>query len=207
MSMEYKVEIAGIEYGMNNLQAVQITQPLFDKLSIGNACSAELNITFWPMDTVPKMAMIVPYCKETLEDTWNQIGVFYTDTRVSSGTAMNIIAYDAMMKAEVEWTPDQTLEFPMSMQDAVTVIADLMGVELDPRTSLNPSYTIDYPANGYTLRDVLRYIAAAHGGNWIITAEGKLLLVPLFDSMPTETNYLVTEDGDPITFGGTRILV
>ena len=93
------------------------------------------------------------------------------------------------------------------MPDAVAEICHLMDVELDSRTVLNGSYTIDYPANDWTLRDVLGFIGAAHAGNWIITNEGKLLLIPLFGGMPAETNYLVTENGNPITFGGVRILV
>ena len=39
-----------------------------------------------------------------------------------------------------------------------------------------------------------------------MTGEGRLYLVPLV-SIPPETNYLVTEYGDAITFGGDRILV
>ena len=39
-----------------------------------------------------------------------------------------------------------------------------------------------------------------------MTDADKLLLVPLF-SAPSETNNLVTESGDAITFGGVSILV
>lgn len=67
----------------------------------------------------------------------------------------------------------------MPMPSAAAEMARLMGVELDPRTRLHAGYLIDYPANDYTLRDILRFIAAAHGGNWIITDQGRLLLVPL----------------------------
>ena len=112
-----------------------------------------------------------------------------------------------MLKAETVWTPDQSIDFPLSMTDAVSNIAMLMGIPIDSRTVLSNSYTVDYPANDYTLRDVLRYIAAAHGGNWIITSDEKLLLVPLFSSMPPETHYLVTESGNAVTFGGVRILI
>ena len=104
------------------------------------------------------------------------------------------------------WEPEQSLEFPMTMQAAVEEIARLMGVAIDPRTVLSTAYTIDYPANNYTLRDVLRYIAAAHAGNFIITDAGQLRLVT-FGEIPPETNYLVEENGDAITFGGDRILV
>ena len=92
------------------------------------------------------------------------------------------------------------------MPTAVNLFCQMMGVKLDKRTVLNSAYIIDYPANDYTIRNELCFIAAAHGGNWIITDEGNLLLVPLL-SMPAETNYLITEYGDAITFGGVRILV
>ena len=111
-----------------------------------------------------------------------------------------------MLKAEQIWTPDQSLEFPMPMTQAANIIADIMGVEIDARTVLNSAYTVDYPANDYTLRDVLRFIAAAHGGNWIMSDVGKLRLIKLGE-LADETNYLIDESGDWITFGGDRILV
>lgn len=184
--MEYKVEIGGVSYGMDALYAANITQALFEKFSVGNACAAELTIRFAPGGTVPRMATIVPCARAAETEEWMQLGVFYTDTRrLTGGGLLEITAYDAMLKSEVVWTPDQDLTFPMTMPEAVDVIAGLMGVALDSRTVLNGAYTIDYPANDYTLRDVLRYIAAAHGGNWVITAEGKLRLVPLFGASET----------------------
>lgn len=204
MGFQYKFDIAGTEYGMYDVSAAKQESPLLDKLSVGNTCSAELDITFWPKSDIPRMAKIVPYVQ--LDDgTWYQMGVFYTDTRAQKGDQLNILAYDGMMKADVVWVPDQTLEFPMTMPAAVNTIAGLMGVEVDNRTVLNSAYSIDYPANDWTWRDVLGFIAAAHGGNWIMTNEGKLLLVPLFASMPEETSYLVDENGDAILFGGSRI--
>lgn len=210
MVVEYKVDIAGTEYEMSDIFSATITQPLFEKLSVGNACSAELKIRFAPKGTIPRMAKIVPYARKTSVDEWVQLGVFYTDTRSLTGGLMEITAYDDMLKSETVWVPRQDLEFPetgLPMPNAVAEIARLIGVSVDSRTVLNAEYSIDYPANDYTLRDVLRYIGAAHGGNWIITASGELLLVPLFESMPNKTNYLVTEDGSAITFGGVRILL
>lgn len=207
MGYQYKFEIAGVEYGMSDVAAVKLEHPLFDKLSVGNTCSAELDITFWPKGDIPKMAKIVPYV--LLDGNWRKLGVFWTDTRSRVGDKLNILAYDAVMRGDIVWVPDDALEFPMTMPQAVQVICGLMDVELDSRTVLNSAYTIDYPANDYTLRDVLGFIGAAHGGNWIVTNEGKLLLVPLFSGkiVVSETNYLVTENGEPITFGGVRILV
>ena len=94
----------------------------------------------------------------------------------------------------------------MTMRAAGQEIARLMGVSIDPRTVLSTAYSVDYPANEYTLRDVLRYIAVAHAGNWIITDAGQLRLVT-FGEIPPETNYLIAEQGAAITFGGVRIIV
>lgn len=204
--MEYKVEVGGVTYGMGDIQSVNISQPLFDSLSVGNTCTAELNMTFWPNQAVPRMAKIIPYARRETSETWQQLGVFFIDTRTRQGDALSIVAYDYMLRAEVIWKPRQSLQFPMTMPAAVNEIARLMGVGLDKRTVLNAAYTLDYPANDYTLRDVLGYIAGAHGGNWIITPAGQLLLVPLFGSLPPETHYLIEEAGAAITFGGVRIL-
>lgn len=207
MGYQYKVDIAGTEYGMHDIKSAKVTQPLFDKLSVGNACSAEFSIVFWQKSDIPRAAKIIPYCRANEEEEWYQIGIFYIDTRQKEGDTLNVFAYDTMIKAEQEWVPRQELNFPMSMKTASAEIASIMGTTLDGRCSFNEKYTIDYPANEYTLRDVLRYIAGANGGNWIVTNEGKLLLVPLFGYTEYETNYLVTEYGNPITLGGTRLLV
>lgn len=155
------------------------------------------------------MAKLIPYYRlsnGTQTSEWIQKGVYYIDTRSVDSGLLTIHGYDDMLKAEQIWTPDQSLEFPMPMTQAANIIADIMGVEIDARTVLNSAYTVDYPANDYTLRDVLRYIAAAHGGNWIMSDAGELWLVGL-NTLPPETNYLCDEDGDWITFGGDRILV
>ena len=180
-------------------------------MGIGGAVAKEIDLVLRQPGTIPRMAKMIPsyrLVKGTQASEWIQKGIYYIDTRsVDEVTGvMTIHGYDDMLKAEQVWEPAQSLEFPMTMVQAVNVIAQLMGVTLDPRTVLNQSYTIDYPANNYTLRDLLRYIAVANAGNWIITDEGKLRLVS-FGEIPVETNYLVEEGGDAITFGGDRILV
>lgn len=69
-----------------------------------------------------------------------------------------------------------------------------------------PAVTIVESDNS-VLQKILCHIAAAHAGNWIITADGKLLLVPLFTAMPPETYYLIEDSGSAIVFGEDRILV
>lgn len=198
---EYQVDIGGVMYGMNDIESASIDRQLFTERSIGNTCSAMLEITVWPLGTIPRMARIVPYCREIGTNEWEQLGIFYISTRSKSEDMLKIVAYDTMLKSNDEWKPAQDLIFPMTMEAAATVIASAMGTTLDKRCVFNPSYMVDYPANGYTMRDVLQFIAVAHVGNWIVTADGELLLVPLYGAMPEETFYLVTEYGAPIQVG------
>nr|DAM77285.1 MAG TPA: hypothetical protein [Bacteriophage sp.] len=205
---EYKFIINDVEYGKDAEVSHSVESQLFEEFGIGNACCATLKLAVIA-DNIPRAATIKRYLRlvnGTQATAWIPKGVFFTNKRSRDGDYWEVEAYDAMRKADVVWEPSNSLAFPMSMLTAVNLFCQMMGVTLDKRTALNSAYTIDYPANDYTVRNELCFIAAAHGGNWIITDAGKLLLIPLL-SMPTETNYLITEAGNAITFGGVRILV
>ena len=205
---EFKFVINDVEYGKDAEVSHSVESQLFEEFGIGNACCATLKLAVIA-DNIPRAATIKRYLRlvnGTQATAWIPKGVFFTNKRSRDDDYWEVEAYDAMRKADVVWEPPNSLTFPMSMLTAVNLFCQMMGVMLDKRTVLNSAYTIDYPANDYTVRNELCFIAAAHGGNWIITDAGELLLVPLL-SMPAETNYLITEYGDAITFGGVRILV
>ena len=205
---EYQFDINGTVYGPEREVEHSVDAGLYEEFGIGNAATAKLTLKLYA-DSVPRAATIRRYVRlknGSQVTEWLPKGVFFTNRRSEEDGQWTVEAFDAMRKAERVWTPDQSLTFPMTAPNAVAEIARIMQVQVDPRTQLDPSYTIDYPANDYTLRDELRFIAAAHAGNWVVTGEGKLLLVPLL-SAPPVTFYLVTEYGEPITFGGVRILV
>lgn len=213
---EYQFDIAGKIYGPDVEVTHSVDSGLYEQFGIGNASTAKLTLSLFA-DSIPRAATIKRYIRlrngEQVSE-WLSKGVFFTSHRSEEGGYWTIEAFDAMRRAEQPWEPDQSLEFPLPMPDAVEEFARIMGAEIDPRTILNPAYTIDYPASDpdsvagdyYSIRQELQWIAAAHAGNWIVTGEGKLLLVPLL-SIPEETHYLVTEYGGAITFGGVRILV
>lgn len=205
---EYKFDINGSEYGPENEVEHSYSNGVFETFGIGNAYTASLTLRLFA-DNIPRAATIKRYIRlrnGSQVSEWLPKGTFFTNTRSVDDGYWTIDAYDSMRKAETVWEPDQSLEFPMTMPDAVAEFCRIMDVTLDSRTALNANYTIDYPANDYTIRNELCFIAAAHGGNWIVTDEGKLYLVPIL-SAPPETNYLVEEYGDAITFGGDWILV
>ena len=205
---EYAFDIDGVWYGPEQEVQHDTEVSLYEDFGIGNAYIGSINLSLYA-DNIQKGAEIRRYVRLVNGDTvseWIQKGVFYANRRVSEDGYWKVEAFDAMRKAEIVWKPDQALTFPLPMPSAVSEFSRILGVDVDSRTVLNGSYTIDYPANDYTIRDELCYIAAAHGGNWIITDKGELRLVPLL-STPDETNYLVTQKGKAIEIGGVIILV
>lgn len=184
---EYKFVINDVEYGKDAEVSHSVESQLFEEFGIGNACCATLKLAVIA-DNIPRAATIKRYLRlvnGSQVTAWISKGVFFTNKRSRDDDYWEVEAYDAMRKADVVWEPSNSLAFPMSMPTAVNLFCQMMGVTLDKRTVLNSAYTIDYPANDYTVRNELCFIAAAHGGNWIITDAGELLLVPLL-SMPVE---------------------
>lgn len=213
---EYRFDIAGTVYGPECEVTHSVDSGLYEQFGIGGAAAAKLTLSLFA-ENIPRGAEIRRYIRLRnggQVSEWLPKGVFFISRRGEEDGHWTVEAFDAMHKAEIPWVPDPSMVFPMPSPEAVKIFARLMGVEVDPRTQLNPSYTISHPASDpdsetgdyYSIRQELQWIAAAHGGNWIITGEGKLLLVPLL-SAPSETNYLVTEHGDAITLGGVKLLV
>lgn len=213
---EYQFDIEGKIYGPDMEVTHSVDSGLYDQFGIGNAATAKLTLSLFA-ETIPRAASIKRYIRlrngEQVSE-WVPKGEFFTNRRSEEDGYWTVEAFDAMRRAEQPWEPRQSLNFPLSMPAAVNEFARIMGVQIDPRTQLNPAYTIDYPTSDpdsetgdyYSIRQELQWIAAAHAGNWIMTGEGKMLLVPLL-SIPPETNYLVTEYGDAIMLGGVKILV
>jgi len=205
---EYAFDINNVWYGPEAEVSHSVDYSLFDSFGIGNAMSATLRMSLYAKE-IPRGAVIKRYVRlvnGSRSSEWLPKGVFFVNRRTVEDDYWTIEAYDAMLKADITWTPRPSFKFPCTMEAAARDIALSMDVELDERNVYQPYTMSAYPEGEYMRRDALRDIAAAHGGNWYISDAGKLRLVPLI-SFPAETNYLVTEHGDTIVFGGVRILV
>lgn len=205
---EYAHEINGVWYGDGAEVASSVKNELFETFGIGRATSAQLSLEILA-DDIPKGAEIkrcVRLVNGAEVSEWLPKGTFYAASRDEDDGYWTIEAFDAMTKANAKYLPDEINDtWPKPMPDVVAEIAANIGVEIDSRTVINPAYMLQMPI-GYTQREILAHIAAAHGGNFIISDAGALLLVPLL-SAPAETSYLINEHGSAIVVGGVRIVV
>lgn len=209
--------LIGNEYvNSKNISSLKINSKIFDGTpQVGKAVSADIELALINANVViPQMGEIkveTKVCDANEDSEWLKQGTFFVDTREKTNNGdgialLTIHGYDAMMKAEQDYGSSD-LQWPATSRDVVNEIAGKLGVSVDDRTwdILTTNYNVELPAS-YSIREVLCYIAAMYLGAFIITEEGKLRLVGIFD-LPAETGYLVTGTGNAITFGGTRILV
>lgn len=188
--METRILINDIEYSEEELVSVSTTSSLFSSStpSIGCCVAKEIDLSFLPKGTIPRMAEIKVFTRPVrkgLETDWLQKGVFYIDTRVTDEVSgvMTVHGYDAMLKTEQLYCPDGSGTWPRSMAAIVNDICGCIGVTLDSRTVISSEYVCQLDTT-LTQREYLSYIAVAHGGNWTITDTGFLRLVPFFSGTP-----------------------
>lgn len=149
---------------------------------------------------------------EELTSEWIPQGVYFVDTRevTANSNGLDILTlhgFDAMLKAEQPYSSNATVSDAPDTE-YVQAIADAIGVEVDSRIwDIMRGYHIPMPL-GYSMREVLGYIASSYIGSFIMTDEGKLLLVSLLGlpERPTKT-LLGDEYGNAIIFGNDTILV
>lgn len=216
---EFKVRIDGKEYGHDHIISLATSHRLFaeDTLSLGGTVAGQITLILRDAPVFPlaaKMEIFVRLVSGQDVSEWLPHGVYFIDTRSVDYTTgcVTLNGYDILMMMARPWEPDQRLSFPLPMDTAVNEFCKLFSCELDERTTISHTYTIDYPTSdpqsdtgeNYTFRDILGWIAAAHAGNWIVTYEGKLLLIGIGDE-PEETYYIISEHGKPINFGGAVI--
>lgn len=182
-----KAVIDGVEYPEGSgFVSAAVSGSLFaeNKPSVGSCVSRQVDIIIRNPANFSRMAKIQLFSRvEQGEQTseWIPKGVFYIDTRQSDDVsrALSLHGYDAMLKASPNYidVDEDSGSWPRKCRVVVEDIAYRMGVELDERTVLQ-DYDVGYmPLTSG--REILGWIAAMHGGNWIITDEGKLRLVPL----------------------------
>ena len=192
----YEVEVirGATTYDINDLVSIRINPKLFDGSgpSIGNAYSSACTIKLmessanWPRMAEFSIRIRLSSADGLTKSEWLPMGTYYTDTRKEEKNGFLIIeAFDGMLLNEQYW-PDQIdpedmpSTWPITSKAWIDMIEDAGLIEVDSRSVIDDTVPLVGLNTGSTIRDCLKTIAAANGGNWVMTFEGKLRLVPLY---------------------------
>lgn len=204
--LEARATIAGTVYADISAPVIR-RAAMQNALSIGNVAAASLLLVVRGVGDIPRSATVVVEARlndgETASE-WLPQGTFYISRRARDPVTglLALECYDALLKAqavvtELPWTTrdgrpvttaggDKILFRAAPAGDMGSLAQDmalLLGLQIDPRSVIRSGapYEITSPDAGATIRDVLSVIAQANGGNWIVTPQNMLRLVPLAD--------------------------
>lgn len=183
--VEAKAVIAGVEYTDLPAPPVITRGTMQGKLDVGNAVSAACALSVRTGADLPRAAQVNVLMRLTDGETfseWLPAGTFFIARR-SADPVTGVVAlecYDALLKANAAWSPGEG-DWPRPMGDVAAALAAVLGVQIDSRTAIRSGANdvVDRPAAGTTVREMLGAIAAANGGNWVLTPGNRLRLVPL----------------------------
>lgn len=190
---EYRYIINGVEYTGEYVQGVPVIEkPMMLQPVIGRCCTGSFSITVRkiPNISIPKAAPVSVSCRLVSDDRqtvtdWIPQGTYWITKRSGYGELISLTCRDNMILAGRSYTDKTKItEWPAKMSDVFEEIVTLMNVAVDPRTVIHTggTYMVDYPNDDALMSEILSMIAAAHGGNFIMTESGKIRLVPLPDT-------------------------
>ncbi|EFM10175.1 conserved hypothetical protein [Paenibacillus curdlanolyticus YK9] len=210
---------------------VENSLTLGEQFEIGTACLSKLTITLRLQGDVPSNARIVPFLALNTagltwmdavfpwEDAniaweggptdWLPLGEFYVDSRERTGDVWKFTCYDKLVWADTPYL--SSLSYPTSMQAVWDEICGQLGYSYDSSVVINPAYQLQAGPVGYSMRQVMGYIAAANAASVFAGKDGVLRFkrfsaaaAPVFDM--TTADYVRVKETNPVrTF--SRVVV
>lgn len=168
-----KYLVDGKEYNqtLNEFKYSNIINPN-NSISIGNTCSSSVTFSiFKPQITLEnKDITIFDGVKGDSGIEYVQIGIFTVTKEESNGEYTKYTAYDKMYKAEKGYFSELT--YPSTDKAILEEICTKLGIQL--ATSITNTHTITDKPQGYTMREMIGYMATLQGGNAAINSDGNL---------------------------------
>jgi hypothetical protein len=168
-----KYLVDGKEYNqtLNEFKYSNIINPN-NNISIGNTCSSSVTFSiFKPQITLEnKDITIFEGVKGNNGIEYVQIGIFTVTKEESNGEYTKYTAYDKMYKAEKGYFSELT--YPSTDKAILEEICTKLGIQL--ATSITTPHTIPEKPQGYTMREMIGYMATLQGGNAAINSDGNL---------------------------------
>lgn len=193
---DVKIVCGNAIYGVDKLKSITIEQAMFEGNGpqIGGVYSSQCKVELLEeSENWPRAASFEVFIRITdgiQTDDWMSMGVYYTDERHADKHGnLELIAFDSMLTLEQPWTdnlqnpPDS---WPITAKAACDYIQEALGIQYDERNALDDTVPFIGLDTTSTARETLATIAAGLGGNWHVTPEGKLRLIPLYNHAITK---------------------
>lgn len=168
-----KYLVDGKEYNqtLNEFKYSNIINPN-NSISIGNTCSSSVTFSIYnPEITLEnKDITIFEGVKGNSGIEYAQIGIFTVTKEESNGEYTKYTAYDKMYKAEKGYFSELT--YPSTDKAILEEICTKLGIQL--ATSITNTHTITAKPQGYTMREMIGYMATLQGCNAAINSDGNL---------------------------------
>lgn len=189
-----KVNVDGTEYDNSVIADFVIDNSVtsLDGFEVGTAIPSTLTITLrtnyeiqpnakmipylalstngltWEQTDIPWNEMIVPW--DGSGTAWLPLGEFYVDKREKINGVWTFTCLDKLVFADVTYI--STLSYPTTMKAVWDEICSRLGWTYDSSVQINPSYMVQVGPAGFTMRQVLGYIAGANAASVIVGKDG-----------------------------------
>ncbi|MGG4196103.1 hypothetical protein ABEW50_21905 [Paenibacillus jamilae] len=190
---------------------------------IGTAILSKLTIKLRTNEIIPANARIVPYLSLSMAGMswmqaqypwsdmaiswtgtgtdWLPLGEFFVDSRERINDVWVFKCYDKMVFADVAYI--SSLTYPTTQQAVFNEICNRLGWTYDGSVQINPTYQIQAGPAGYSMRQVLAYIAAANSASLYVDKAGTIKFKrftateePVFEM--TTADYVSVKQTNPV---------
>lgn len=158
---------------LNKFNFQNITNPN-NEITIGNTCASSVTFSIYMPQVSLENKEITIYegVKVSNEIKYIKLGTFTVSKQTSNGEYTSYEAYDKMYKADMPYSSD--LVFPSTDKAILTEICGKLGISL--ATNIVTAHTVSDKPQGYTMREIIGYMAMLQGCNAVINADGNLEL-------------------------------
>jgi hypothetical protein len=172
--------------------SIENSLSLTDGFAIGTAIPSKLTIKLRTNEVIPANARIMPYLSLSMRGmTWLQaqypwedmkiswtgtgtdwlpLGEFFVDDREKVNDVWTFTCYDKLVFADAAYV--SSLTYPATQRAVFNEICNRLGWTYDSSVVINANYRIQAGPAGYTMRQVLQYIAAANSASLYIDKAG-----------------------------------
>jgi hypothetical protein len=158
---------------LNNFKFQNMINPN-NEITIGNTCSSSVTFSIYmpQVSLENKEITIFEGVKVGTEIKYIKLGIFTVTKQTSDGEYTSYEAYDRMYKADMPYFSD--MAFPSTDKAILNEICGKLGISL--ATNIATVHIINDKPQGYTMREIIGYMAMLQGCNAVINADGNLEL-------------------------------